>query len=105
MAAGVPHLKLLDRSGGVVMESSSGQVRPITAVALQPGETVDATVEWTNWCTKAPAYPLSLQIAIPGDTHEQTIPFTKPLVLDQAPPCVGSEEVAVFQSQAFQAGQ
>ena len=101
-AAGVPHLKLLDRSGAVVMESSSAQVQPITAVALQPGETAHATCEWTNWCTKAPAFPLRLQIAIPGDTHEQTIPFP---TSNQTPPCVGSAEVAIFQSQAFRAGQ
>lgn len=101
-AADVPHLRLLDRSGGVVMESSSAQVQPITAVALQAGETAHATCEWTNWCTKAPAFPLRLQIAIPGDTHEQTIPFTRS---NQTPPCVGSAEVTIFQSQAFRAGQ
>jgi hypothetical protein len=104
-AAGVPHLKLLNASGGVVMDSSPGQLQPITAVALQPGQTADAQFEWSNWCESAPTYPLKLQIAIPGDTHELLIPFTTPMGQVQAPPCMGNASPAVFQSQAFQAAE
>lgn len=100
-AAGVPHLKVLNASGGVVMESSPGQLQPMTAVTLQPGQTADAQFEWSNWCGATPAYPLKLQIAIPGDTHELIIPFTTTLGPVQAPPCIGTASPAVFQSMAF----
>lgn len=104
-AAGVPHLKLLDASGRLVMDSSPGQLQSITAVTLQSGETADAQFEWSNWCEAAPAYPLKLQIAIPGDTHELLIPFTTPMGQVQAPPCMGNASPAVFQAMAFQTEQ
>lgn len=105
-AAGVPHLTLLDASGKIVMQSSSGQLQPMTAVTLTSGQAADAQFEWSNWCETAPAYPLRLQIAIPGDTHELVIPFTTPMGQVQAPPCMGTASPAVFQAMAFQpAGQ
>lgn len=102
LAAGVPHLKLLDHSGSIVVASTSGQEQPITAVPLRPGTQAQAMFEWSNWCKATPAYPLKLQIAIPGDSHENTIPFTTPDGSPQAPPCFGNAEPATFQSLAFQ---
>lgn len=100
-AAGVPHLKVLNAAQGIVMESSPGQLQPMTAVTLQTGQTADAQFEWSNWCGAAPSYPLKLQIAIPGETQELIIPFTTTLGPVQAPPCMGNASPAVFQSMAF----
>lgn len=102
-AAGVPQLTLLDAAGSLVMASSPAQAQSLTPVVLQTGESAFAMFEWANWCEAAPAYPLRLQITLPGDPQTATIPYATSGGAVQAPRCTSSGKPATFVVDPFRA--
>jgi hypothetical protein len=102
LAAGVPQLAYIGSSGKVILESTSAQTTPFTAVSLDPGDTAYAMFEWWIDCTDIADLPITLQIAIPGDTHRTEIPFSDALGLNGSS-CHGPNTKTVLTSKAFSA--
>lgn len=89
LAAGVPHFRVDDANGCLQLESHTEQTEPFDAVPLPSGAQAAARFRWANWCGPEPAYPLTLDIAIPGDTDRLTVPLTTTEGPVEMPGCIG----------------
>ncbi|MGH2557699.1 MAG: DUF4232 domain-containing protein [Thermomicrobiales bacterium] len=102
VAAGVPHLQVYDAEGTLVIESTTEQTEPFRSAPIRPGDQAASKFRWANWCEGEPAYPLTLNIAIPGDTDRLSLPMETAAGPVQMPPCMGAGEPSSFGAKAFQ---
>jgi hypothetical protein len=101
VAAGVPHLQVYDASGALLIESHTEQTEPFGAPSIRPGDQAGARFRWANWCEGEPIYPLTLNVALPGDTDRISLRMETANGPVRMPPCMGEGDDATFGVLAF----
>lgn len=93
---GEASLLLKDASGAELLTGRTAA----TNVRVRAGTLLEMSITWSNWCSAAPAGPLSLSLTLPGDTQPVPVVASQGDIL--VPPCLGAGQPSVLGGTDFQ---